>query len=167
MMHEHVEGKDIKEELTRLLREKYGEKVKYYSKNHPEGMVLPAFVVDVRLVREKDETVNVVTKEFSCRIIYLQEDSSAEDAELDQYTKAKEIRDLLKCKDKKRNPKGAMIVNICDRYINVSEFGIDYIGREGNILEASFILRFLDFKENLYNDDELIDELKINEKLED
>lgn len=167
MRHEWITARAIKEELIRLLRSKYGSGYKYYSRQDTEGMLLPAFFVDVRLVQRKDETVNIVSKEYTCRIIYFQTDPSAEDADADQYEKAEEIADLLCCSDTEKNPKGAMILLVSGRYLTASESGIDFIGRENNIMEFSFTLKFYDFKEAKEDDADLMEELHLNEKLEE
>ena len=99
MKQESIKGRDIKEALIALLRGKYGKKCKYYSRQVTEGMLLPAFFVDVRLVQQRDETINVVSKQFSCRIMYFQVDPSAEGAEADQYEKIEAILSMLVCID--------------------------------------------------------------------
>jgi len=168
MKQEWITGKDIKEALVALLRGKYGSAYKYYSRQVVEGMLLPAFFVDVRLVQRKDETINIASKEYNCRIIYFQFDPAAKDADEDQYNKVEEITGLLVCKESKRNPKGNMVVKVNDRYLTVNECGVDYIGRENNIMELSFTLKFYDFKEPTKQDtEELMEELVFDEKLED
>ena len=167
MIQEWITGRAIKEAIIALLRSKYGSDYKYYSRQVVEGMLLPAFFVDVRLVQRKDETINIVKKDYACRIIYFQEDPAAEGADADQYAKEEEITALLVCRDAKRNPKGSMVLNVCGRYLTVDECGVDYIGRENNIMELSFTLQFYDFKEPIKEDEELIEEVFMNEKLED
>ena len=165
MKQESIKGRDIKEALIALLRGKYGKKCKYYSRQVTEGMLLPAFFVDVRLVQQRDETINVVSKQFSCRIMYFQVDPSAEGAEADQYEKIEAILSMLVCIDSKRNPKGNMILKVKDRYLTVSECGVDYVGRENNIMELGFMLQFYDFKEATKQDeDELMEELVFRSK---
>lgn len=167
MIQEWITGRAIKEALIALLRGKYGAEYKYYSRQVVEGMLLPAFFVDVRLVQRKDETINIVRKDYSCRIIYFQEDPAAEGADADQYAKEEEITSLLVCRDTKRNPKGGMVLKVSDRYLTVNECGVDYIGRENNIMELSFTLQFYDFKETIKEDEELMEEFFMDEKLED
>lgn len=167
MRNDWITGRAIKETLIALLKDKYGAAYKYYSRQVVEGMLLPAFFVDVRLVQRKDETVNIVLKEYSCRIIYFQEDPAAEGADADQYAKEEEIIGLLVCRDPKRNPKGGMVLNVGDRYLTVTECGVDFIGRENNIMELSFTLKFYDFKETIKEEEELMEELIMDEKLED
>lgn len=167
MIQEWITGRAIKEALIALLKGKYGTDYKYYSRQVVEGMLLPAFFVDVRLVQRKDETANICSKEYSCRIIYFQEDPSAENADADQYAKEEEISDLLVCKDAKKNPKGGMVLAVSGRYLTVNECGIDYIGRENNIMEFSFTLKFYDFKETNAEEAELMEEFSFNEKLEE
>lgn len=165
MKQESIKVRDIKEALVALLRGKYKSKCKYYSRQVTEGMLLPAFFVDVRLVQQKDETINIVSKQFSCRIMYFQEDPNAENAEADQFAKIEEILNLLVCIDAKRNPKGNMVLKVKDRYLTVSECGVDYIGRENNIMELSFQLQFYDFKEVTKQDEEeLMEELVFRSK---
>ena len=122
-------------------------------------MLLPAFFVDVRLVQIKDETVNIVSKTFSCNIMYFQVDPAAKGAEADQFEKAEDLLGLLILIDPKRNPKGNMILKVKDRYLTVSECGIDYIGRENNIMELSFQLQFYDFKEAIAEDEDIMEDL--------
>lgn len=167
MRNEWITGRAIKEQLIALLKGKYGSGYKYYSRQVVEGMLLPAFFVDVRLVQRKDETINIVQKEYSCRIIYFQTDPSAEDADADQYAKEEEITGLLVCRDSERNPKGNMVLEVCGRYLTVSECGIDFIGRENNIMELSFTLKFYDFKETIKDEEELMEELIFDEKMEE
>ena len=167
MKQEHVSGRDIKEALIVLLREKYGLAYKYYSRQDVEGMVLPAFFVDVRLTQRKDETINIVSKSFVCRIMYFQEDPAGQNADADQYEKIEEISGLLSCDDVKRNPRGGMVLKVKGRFLTISEYGVDYIGKENNILEASFSLEFYDFKEDYREEDELMEELSFKEKLEE
>ena len=167
MKQEWITGRAIKEALIVLLKNKYGTGYKYYSRQDVEGMLLPAFFVDVRLIQRKDETANICSKEYTCRIIYFQADPSAEDADADQYDKAEEIPNLLVCKDSKKNPKGGMVLAVSGRYLTVTECGIDYVGRENNIMELSFTLKFYDFKEPNAEEAELMKEFGFNEKLED
>ncbi len=168
MSQEVITGRSIKEALITLLKSKYGSAYKYYSRQVVEGMMLPAFFVDVRLVQCKDETINIVSKEYSCGIMYFQVDPYAQDADADQYDKEEEIRRLLVCKESKRNPKGNMVVEVKGRYLTVNEYGVDYVGRENNIMELSFTLKFYDFKEKIKQDEEeLMEELIFDEKLED
>lgn len=167
MKQEWITGKAIKEALIVLLKGKYGSAYKYYSRQVVEGMLLPAFFVDVRLVQRKDETANIVQKDYSCRIIYFQVDPAAQDADADQYNKVEEIMELLVSKDK-RNPKGRMVLAVGGRYLTISDCGVDYIGRENNIMELSFSLKFYDFKEvSKQDEEELMEELIFNEKVED
>ena len=166
MKQEWITGKAIKEALIALLRSKYGKKYKYYSRQDVEGMLLPAFFVDVRLVQRKDETINIVKKEYSCRIMYFQLDPASEGADADNYAKEEELMDLLVCSDKKRNPKGKMVLAVGGRYLTISDCGIDFVGRENNIMELSFSLKFYDFKE-ITEPEELMEELVFKEKMEE
>ncbi len=170
MKQESIKGRDIKEALIALLRGKYGTKCTYYSRQVKEGMLLPAFFVDVRLAQVKDETINIVSKNYICNIVYFQTDPATKDADADQYAKVEELLGLLVCIDSKRNPKGNLILKVRDRYLTVSECGVDYIGRENNIMELSFTLQFYDFKEPVKKDEgELMEELvfKGNYELEE
>lgn len=167
MKQEWITGRDIKEALIVLLKGKYGSGYKYYSRQVAEGMLLPAFFVDVRLVQRKDETINIVSKEYSCNIVYFQVDPTAQDADADQYQKVEDITELLVCKDK-RNPKGKMVLTVNGRYLTINDCGVDYIGRENNIMELSFTLKFYDFKEVSNEDsEELMEEFRFKEELEE
>ena len=167
MNQECITGRAIKEALISLLKGKYGSGYKYYSRQVVEGMLLPAFFVDVRLVQQKDETVNIVRKEYSCGIMYFQMDPAAKDADADQYAKEEEISKLLVCKDAKRNPKGNMVLAVSGRYFTIDDYGIDYVGRENNIMEISFTLKFYDFKEMVKDEEELMGEFHFKENLEE
>ncbi len=167
MSQEIITGRAIKEALISLLKSKYGSGYKYYSRQVVEGMLLPAFFVDVRLVLKKDETINIVQKEYSCRIIYFQVDPAAEDADADQYAKEEEISKLLVCRDAKHNPKGNMVIRVSDRYLMVHDCGVNFIGRENNIMELSFTLEFYDFKEMIKEEEELMGEFHFEENLEE
>ena len=61
-----------------------------------------------------------------------------------------------------------MVLTVNGRYLTINDCGVDYIGRENNIMELSFTLKFYDFKEVSNEDsEELMEEFRFKEELEE
>lgn len=137
---------DLKTAILDLLKQKYKPKGKgksgyrYYGIEVSEGCERPYFFVDLRLMNQRDETANIVSRYYSVFIIY----QGAALSEVDYYKKVNEIRDLLCCIDKK-NKKRKMVLKVKNRYIKIQNYSFGYTGEGNNILQIEFDLSFYEF----------------------
>ncbi len=134
---------DLKKAIISLLQSRYAtSQYHYYGIEVTEGCKKPYFFVDLRLMSQKDETANIVSKKYFVSITY----QSKQISETDNFEKVEEIRQLLCCNDD-RNRKRKMTIKVKDRYIKVDDFSFTYVGEETNILQIQIDLSFLEFAE--------------------
>ena len=161
-----ITAKDIKTTIVKLLRSIYPQNQYHiYGKPVTDGLLIPAFFVDVRLGDRSDATSNIVNKEYRVHILYFQEDPESETAEADQFDKIEEIGDLLCCTDQ-RNRKRNMCIECNGRYLQVKEFSSDYTGSAVNILTIDFTLQFYDWRQEAVPEP-IMEEFTLNEIFEE
>lgn len=133
---------ELKKAIIDLLKQKFSQQYKYYGMEVTEGYSKPSFFVDIRLINETDETANLIRKEYQTYITYF----SKKVSEVDNLNKVEEVRQLLRCTDKKKR-KRDMTIKVKDRYIKVDNYHFGYIGEANNILQIVFDFSFLEFEQ--------------------
>lgn len=134
---------DLKKAIVTLLQSKYDKKeYHYYGIEVTEGCKKPYFFTDLRLISQRDETANIVSKKYLVMITY----QAKKVSEMDNFEKVEEIRQLLCCNDD-RNRKRTMTIKVKERYIKIDDFSFSYVGEETNILQIQIDLSFLEFAE--------------------
>jgi hypothetical protein len=156
-----TDDKDIKKAIIDLLKAKYPQPpYSYYGIEVVEGYTPPAFFVDLRPRGMTDETINVMSRGYDVYIKHFPRKVD-EAAYLDII---REVTRSLTAHDKrKRKPR--MTLKVGERYIKVDEFGYDYVGKNGDILQIEWNMTFYDFIEDgpQY---EVMKELEISESIE-
>ena len=153
---------DLKKAILDLLKTKYAPpEYHYYGIEVTEGCEKPYFFTDLRLMRQQDETANIVSKEYYLAITYQGKKTSEED----NFNKIEEIRELLCCIDDK-NRKRKMVLKVKDRYIKIEDFSYTYTGEANNILQIQIEMSFYDFV-NIEIEEKIAQYVQLNMKKED
>ena len=153
---------DLKKAILDLLKTKYAPpQYHYYGIEVTEGCKKPYFFTDLRLMRQQDETANIVSKQYYLAITYQGKTVSEED----NFKKIEEIRELLCCVDE-RNRKRKMVLKVKDRYIKIEDFSYTYTGEENNILQIQVDLNFYEFA-SVETEEKIAQEVRLNIKKEE
>lgn len=155
----NIKTHDIRNAILKLLSAKYPT-YKLYGNEVIEGYTKPSFFIDVRLGGMSDQTINTVEKEYRVHIVYFQKTKDNKD----QYDKVEEIAELL-VSTSKRNRHKKLVIEINDRFLDISEFSYDYTGKDNNILCIDFSIKFADWKE-IIPEEPVMEEFNLNEELE-
>lgn len=148
---------DLKKAILDLLKTRYPPtQYHYYGIEVTEGCQKPYFFTDLRLVRQQDETANIISKEYYLSITY----QSKKINEEDNFNKVNEIRELFCCVDEK-NRKRKMVLKVKDRYIKIEDFSYTYTGEENNILQIQIEFSFLEFA-SVETEEKIAQEVQLN-----
>jgi hypothetical protein len=122
---------DIVAAVNRLLKNRYTD-CKTYGHEVIEGYDKPSFFVDIGSRSISNESINFQKCAYTIMITYFT-DKSGQDKSLDNLKKIDEIKELFGYK-----------LAINDRFINVTDFGYDFVGEFTDTLQLSIEIEFFD-----------------------
>jgi hypothetical protein len=136
-----ITDSELKKAIIGLLKSKYPDPpYLYYGVEVAEGYQTPAFFVDLRLRGMKDETINIVSKQYDVYITHFPKRPK----ETEYLNMVAGVELLLTTTDKrKRKPR--MTLKVGERYIGIDEFSYDYVGKKNNLLRLEWTMQFYDF----------------------